>query len=189
MRKLAQELGVKAMSLYNHITNKDDLLDAMVDAVVSEIEVPDLTLDWKTALRRRAMTAHAVLLRHPWVTAPLVSRVNIGPAMRCYVNATMGCLIQAGFSYGLADKVIMMLDSHLYGFTLQELNFPFAPEEYAQAAKDYLPMLSAEEYPYFYGLAHMVAEGEYDGLHDFEFGLDLLLESVERRRQKSSDLG
>jgi AcrR family transcriptional regulator len=92
MRKLAQALGVQAMSLYNHVANKDDLLDGIVDRVVSEIEVPSLDTDWKTAIRRRAISAHAVLLRHPWATMPLVSRVNAGPAMLRYVDATLGWL-------------------------------------------------------------------------------------------------
>src|SRR4028119_1439853 len=102
MRKLAQDLGVKAMSLYNHVANKDDLLDGIVDIVVSEIEVPNLGVDWKTAMRGRAMSAHEVLLRHPWSTMPLVSRVNVGPAMLRYVDATRGCLRGAGFARGMA---------------------------------------------------------------------------------------
>ena len=99
MRNLAQELGVKAMSLYNHIKNKDDLIDAIVDIVVGEIEVPDFKLDWKTAMRQRAISAHEVLLRHPWATMPIVSRINVGPAMLRYVNATLGCLHEADFRW------------------------------------------------------------------------------------------
>ena len=103
MRKLAGELGVKAMSLYNHVANKDDIIDSIVDMVVGEIRIPGLHDDWKTAMRRRATSAHEVLLRHRWATIPLVSRVNAGPAMFRYVDATIGCLRGAGFSFQVAD--------------------------------------------------------------------------------------
>lgn len=183
MRKLAQALGVKAMSLYNHVANKDDLVDGIVDRVVSEIEVPSLALDWKTAMRRRAISAHAVLLRHPWATMPLVSRVNVGPAMLRYVDATLGCLYEAGFSLEMADHAWNVIDSHVYGFTLQELNFPFEAAEYSTAAAQGLALIPADQYPYLNRLTIQVMEGRYDGLHNFELGLDLLLEGLDRWRQ------
>ncbi len=182
MRKLAQALGVKAMSLYNHVANKDDIIDGIVDIVVSEIEVPDLTADWKTAMRHRATSAHAVLLRHPWATMPMVSRINVGPAMLRYVDATLGCLFEAGFSPEMADHAWNVIDSHIYGFTLQELNFPIEAAEYSATATDYLPMIPADKYPYMNRLSHQVAEGHYDGIHEFEFGLDLILDGLDRLR-------
>jgi AcrR family transcriptional regulator len=182
MRKLAQELGVQAMSLYNHVANKDDMLDGIVDIVVSEIEVPSLETDWQTAMRRRATSAHGVLLRHPWATMPLVSRVNVGPAMLRYVNATLGCLCEAGFSLEMADHVWNAMDSHIYGFTLQELNFPFEAAEYSAAAAQGLALIPADKYPYLNRLTHDVIEGRYDGLHDFEFGLELILNSLDQFR-------
>jgi AcrR family transcriptional regulator len=185
MRKLAQDLGVKAMSLYNHVANKDDLLDGIVDIVVSEIEVPNLGVDWKTAMRRRAMSAHEVLLRHPWSTMPLVSRVNVGPAMLRYVDATLGCLREAGFSLEMADRAWNAIDSHIYGFTLQELNFPFETEEYSEAAKNGLSLIPADKYPYLNRLTHDVIEGRYDGIHDFEFGLELILNGLDRFRHNA----
>jgi AcrR family transcriptional regulator len=185
MRKLAQDLGVKAMSLYNHVANKDDLLDGIVDIVVNEIEVPNLGVDWKTAMRRRAMSAHEVLLRHPWSTMPLVSRVNVGPAMLRYVDATLGCLREAGFSLEMADRAWNAIDSHIYGFTLQELNFPFETEEYSEAAKNGLSLIPADKYPYLNRLTHDVMEGRYDGIHDFEFGLELILNGLDRFRHNA----
>ncbi|NJL41505.1 MAG: TetR/AcrR family transcriptional regulator [Leptolyngbyaceae cyanobacterium SM1_4_3] len=179
MRNLAQELGVKAMSLYNHIQNKDDLIDGIVDIVVGEIEVPDFKLDWKTAMRRRAISAHEVLLRHPWATMPIVSRINVGPAMLRYVDATLGCLHEAGFSLEMADHIWNAMDSHIYGFTLQELNFPVEAENYSEPQKKGLPLIPAEQYPYMNYLTHEVIERRYDGLHDFEFGLDLILNGLE----------
>jgi AcrR family transcriptional regulator len=182
MRKLAQELGVKAMSLYNHVTNRDDILDGIVDLVISEIEVPDRALDWKEAMRRRAISTHAVLLRHPWATTTMVSRVNVGSAMLRYVDATLGCLREAGFSYEMADRGWNAIDSHIYGFTLQELNFPFEPGEYSEAAQNFVSFLPSDRYPYLNQLTHDVMEGRYNGLHDFEFGLELILDGLDRLR-------
>ncbi len=185
MRKLAQELGVQAMSLYNHVANKDDIIDGMVDLVVSEIELPDLNLDWKTAMRRQAMSAHEVLVRHPWATLPLVSRLNTGPAMFRYFNATLACLCEAGFSLEMADRASNAIDSHVYGFTLQELNFPFETEEYADAAAWGMTLIPAEQYPYLNRLTREVMEKRYSGIHAFEFGLDLLLDGLDRLRKKT----
>jgi AcrR family transcriptional regulator len=182
MRKLAQSLGVQAMSLYNHVVNKDDLLDGMVDQVVSEIEVPDLSLDWKMAMWRRATSAHGVLLRHPWAALALMSRVNVGPAMLRYVDATLGCLREAGFSYEMADHAWNAIDGHIYGFTLQELNFPLEVSEYAEAAENFLSYIPREKYPYLNQLSCHIIEGRYDGLHDFTFGLELILDGLERFR-------
>jgi AcrR family transcriptional regulator len=182
MRKLAAELGVQAMSLYNHVANKDDLLDGIVDIVVSEIEVPDLGIEWKLAMRRRAKSAHEMLLRHPWATMPIVSRVNVGPAMLRYLDATLGCLCAAGFSVEIVDRAWNAIDSHIYGFTLQELNFPFEAAEYARVAQDYIPNIPADKYPYINRLTQHVIDGDYDGIHDFEFGLELILNGLEKLR-------
>jgi AcrR family transcriptional regulator len=185
MRKLAQDLGVKAMSLYNHVANKDDIIDGIVDIVVSEIEVPVPGTDWKTAMRRRAISAHTALLRHSWATMPIVSRVNVGPAMLRYVDATLGCLYEAGFSLEMADRAWNAIDSHIYGFTLQELNFPFEAAEYSEAAKNSLSLIPADKYPYLNQLTHYVMDGRYDGLHDFEFGLELILDGLDRVRDNA----
>ncbi|MCI0572279.1 MAG: TetR/AcrR family transcriptional regulator C-terminal domain-containing protein [Myxococcaceae bacterium] len=180
MRRLGEELGVEAMSLYKHAANKDDILDGIVDLVVSEIQLPTIGGDWKVAMRRRATSAHEVLLRHPWATMLIVSRANVGPAMLRYVDATIGCLREAGFSYAMSDHAWNAVDSHVYGFTLQKLNFPFQPEEYAVAAKAFLPKLPADRYPYLRGLSQQVIDGSHDGLHDFQFGLELILDGLER---------
>jgi AcrR family transcriptional regulator len=184
MRKLAQELGVEAMSLYHHVANKDDVLDGIADLVVAQIELPAIGGDWKTAIRKRAHSAHEVLLRHPWASMLIVSRLKIGPAMLRYVNATLGCLREAGFSYQLADRAWNAIDSHIYGFTLQELNFPLDRAEYASAARGFLPMLPAEQYPYMRELTQLVADGAHHGVQQFEFGLELILDGLERLRTK-----
>ncbi len=183
MRKLAQTLGVEAMSLYNHVANKEEVLNGIVDIVVAEIDVPDIGTDWQQAMRKRATSAHTVLLRHPWMSMLIVSRINIGPAMLNYVNATVGCLREAGFSYEMADRAWNAIDSHIYGFTLQELNFPIDPSAYADTAADYLSLVPPQQYPYLNALAHQVIDGTHDGVHDFNFGLELILDALERLRE------
>jgi AcrR family transcriptional regulator len=185
MRRLAQGLGVEAMSLYNHVANKDDLLDAMVEHGMAEVDWPPADpaapwATWREALAERARAIHRVLLSHPWLTGLIVSRANVGPRMLRYVDATLGCLVAAGFSYPLADQAWNTLDNHIYGFTLQELNFPFEPSEYAAVAAAYLPDLSREQYPHLHALTRLVSAGGHDGVHDFELGLELTLDGLER---------
>lgn len=188
MRRLGQRLGVEAMSLYKHVANKDDVLAGMVDHVADEIEAPRVGGDWKAEMRRRARSAHAVLMRHPWATMLIVSRANVGPAMLRYVDATIGCLREAGFSYPMADHAWNAVDSYVYGFTLQKLNFPLAPEAYAEAASGFLHLIPAEDFPYLNGLSQQVIAGAHDGLHDLELGLGLILDGLEQlRRQDRSD--
>jgi len=180
MRVLARSLGIEAMSLYNHVSGKDELLDCMVDHVVGEIELPVAGGHWKDEMRRRAISARAALLRHPWAPPLIVSRVNPGWAMLRYVDATIGCLRAAGFSYTMADHAWNAIDSHIYGFTLLERNFPLEPDEYAAAAAQYLPSLPQEQYPHLHALAASVADGSHSGVNEFEFGLTLILDGLER---------
>ena len=112
----------------------------------------------------------------------IVSRVNVGPAMLRYVDATIGCLREAGFSYEMADHAWNAMDSHIYGFTLQALNFPFKAEEYSDVAKNYLPLIPADKYPYLNGMTQQVISGQYDGIHEFEFGLELILDGLDQHR-------
>ncbi|WP_330228384.1 TetR/AcrR family transcriptional regulator C-terminal domain-containing protein [Nocardia sp. NBC_00508] len=187
MRKLAQTLGVEAMSLYNHVANKDDLLDGIADLVVAEMALPEIGGDWRAALRARAASAHEVLLRHPWATGLIGTRINVGPAMLRYVDATVGCLLAAGFSLPQADRAWNALDSHLYGFTLQELNFPLEPSEYASAADEFLPRIPADQFPHMNALAQLVIDGKHTGIADFSFGLELILDGLERLLTTAED--
>ncbi|MGK8487353.1 TetR/AcrR family transcriptional regulator [Nocardia asiatica] len=187
MRRLAQTVGVEAMSLYNHVRNKDDLLDGIADLVIAEMAPPAIGGDWRAALRARSISAHEVLLRHPWATGLIGSRVNVGPAMLRYIDATLGCLHAAGFSLPQADRAWNALDSHLYGFTAQELNFPLAPSEYASAAEHFLPLISAAEYPHMHALSLLVINGTHSGIADFTFGLELILDGLERLLAANAD--
>lgn len=182
MRALAKELGVEAMSLYNHIRNKDDLLDALVDTVVGRIALPSTGNDWQGELRRRAHSMRTVFLAHPWAPPLIVGRMNVGPNMLTLNEATLGCLHAAGFSYVQADHAMNALDSLIYGFHLLERSMPVQPEDYAQAAQTYLPAIDAERYPHFCALGQLVADGSYDGVNQMAFGLDLLLNALEAQR-------
>lgn len=180
MRRLGEELGVEAMSLYKHVAHKDDLVDGIVDLVAAKIELPTTEGDWKAAMRRRSISAHEVLMRHPWATMMIVSRANIGPAMLRYVDATISCLRGAGFSWTMADHAWNAIDSYVYGFTLTKLNFPFAPEEYASKAKGFIHMIPPDRFPGLHGMSTEIIEGRHDGLHHLAFGLDLLLDGIEK---------
>ena len=182
MRKLAQKLRVEAMSLYNHVANKDEILDGIVEKVVGEIDVPLIGGDWRSEMLRRANSAHLVLMQHPWATMLIVSRPNVGPVMLRYVDATIGCLVEAGFSYADADHAWNAIDSYTYGFTLQKLNFPFAPEEYADVAKEFLPQIPPGDFPYLYGMSKKIIAKSHDGVHDLQFGLNLVLDGLESLR-------
>jgi AcrR family transcriptional regulator len=182
MRKLAHELGVEAMSLYHHVANKDDLLDGMVDLVFGEIELPTGEADWKAAMRRRAVSARAALRRHPWAIGLMESRSTPGPATLRHHDAVLGSLRTAGFSVELAAHAYAVLDSYIYGFALQEVGLPFqTPEELAAVADTILGQLPAEEFPYFTEIAveHALQPG-YDFGNEFEFGLDLILDGLDR---------
>ena len=179
MRRLGQELGVEAMSLYNHVANKDDILDGIVDLVLSDIDVPPTGTHWKTAMRQRAISAHEVLLAHPWAAMLIMSRFNIGPGMTRYLDSTLGRLREGGFSIEGALDAWNTLDSHLYGFTLQELNLPFEVEETQQVSAAVLGQFPADEFPH---VVEVITEIMQSGrAEDFEFGLDLILDGLERR--------
>lgn len=177
MRRLGQEVGVEAMSLYNHVKNKDDILDGIVDLVLTDIDVPPAGTDWKKAMRRRSISAHEVLVAHPWAAMQIMSRYSIGPGMTRYLDATLGRLREGGFTIEGALDAWHTLDSHLYGFTLQQLNLPFAADEASRVSADVLPGLSAGEFPHVVEvIGHVMRSGRVE---DFEYGLDLILDGLE----------
>jgi AcrR family transcriptional regulator len=181
MRRLGQDLGVEAMSLYNHVANKDDLLDEMIDLVFGEIELPTGGGDWRAAQRRRAVSAHLALLRHPWATSLMNSRTKAGPATLRHHDSVLGCYRSAGFPLVMAAHAVSVVDGYVYGFSLQQINLPLqTPQQVAEVGQDILSRL-AGNYPH---LAEMITEHAlrpgYDYALEFEFGLDLVLDGVER---------
>jgi AcrR family transcriptional regulator len=182
MRKLGQALGVEAMSLYNHVAGKEALLDGMVDLVFGEIDLPAGD-DWKKALRQRAISMREALARHRWAVGLMESRTTPGvPTLRQH-DAVIGCLLAAGFSMELTAHAFAAVDSYVYGFALQEKGLPFdTPEQTAQMAQAMLAHFPADDFPHLAAFTrdHVLRPG-YDFGAEFEFGLDLILDGLERR--------
>jgi AcrR family transcriptional regulator len=184
MRKLGQELGVEAMALYHHFANKDDLVDGMVDVVFGEIDLPARGADWKTAMRQRALSVRQVLSRHRWAIGLMEARTHPGPANLRHHDAVIGCLRAAGFSVALAAHAYSVLDSYIYGFALTQMNLPFeTSEEVAEVAQSMLQPFPLDDYPNLveFITEHALKPG-YDYGNEFEFGLDLILDGIDRVR-------
>ncbi len=182
MRRLAQELGVEAMSLYHHVPNKDAILDGMVDRVFAEVELPRADLDWQPAIRRRMASLRAALCRHRWALTAMESRAAPGPVTLAQHDAVLGCLRAAGFSVRLAAHAFAVVDSYVYGFVHTELNLPFATEEEARAvAGAILSAIPPGVFPHLVELTreHVLKPG-YAYAHEFDYGLDLILDGLAR---------
>jgi AcrR family transcriptional regulator len=186
MRKLGQALRVEAMSLYKHVASKEDILDGIADLVMGDFEVPARDVDWRTAIRQGATSARRVLLRHPWASSLIESRLSAGPSRLRYLDAVIGVLAAAGFTMPLAMRAIMALDSYTYGFVLQELAWPFDAERAPEAAETFARGLRPGEYPNLLAMAEMAAAAPSGLPVDFEFGLGLLLDGLERLRDTAS---
>ena len=184
MRRLGQELGVEAMALYYHFANKDQVLDGIVDLVFSEIELPAAGADWKAAMRRRAISLRDVLARHRWAIGMMESRRNPGPANLRHHDAVIGNLRAAGFDMAMAAHAYSLLDAYIYGFALTKMNLPFeTTDDIAEMAQSMLEPFPIDEYP---NLAAFITEHAmkpgYDFADEFEYGLDVTLDGLERAR-------
>src|SRR5438309_6430213 len=183
MRRLGQELGVEAMSLYNHVRNKEELLNGMVDIVFSEIDLPAADADWSTAMRERAVSARQALKRHPWALGLMESRAQPGPATLRHHDAVLRNLRESGFSIEAAAHAYSLLDSYIYGFTLNEQSLPFdnSPTKIAEVAGNIMREMPAGEYPYLTEMAveHAMKPG-YNYGNEFEFGLNLIVSGLNR---------
>ncbi len=193
MRRLAEELGAEAMSLYYHVANKEDLLDGVVDVIATEInevvdriDVPAEGADWKGAVRRRILSARQVLLRHPWAPHVFETRTNTSLAVLRYYDALLGLMRSGGFSYDLAHHAMHALGSRALGFA-QELFDPAdgAGGEDANAVLESM----AGQLPHLVGMMTEIAHddpgstlGWCDDQTEFEFALDLILDGLDRMR-------
>ncbi|WP_108249139.1 TetR/AcrR family transcriptional regulator [Planctomonas deserti] len=185
MRRLGEELGVEAMSLYTHVANKDDLLAGMIDAVFAEITPPSLEAHWKTAMRDRALSVRAALLRHPWATGLMDANAAPGEATLLHHDLVIGCLRGGGFSFAMTAHAFAVLDGYIYGFALQDRSLPFeTPEETGDLAQEMLAQFPAGRFPHLaaFMVEHVLKPG-YDFGDEFEFGLDLILDALERHRE------
>ena len=178
-----QELGGAPMSLYNHVSNKDDLLDGMIDLLFGEIELPLGGHNWKSAMRQRAVSMRAAMTRHGWAIGLMESRRTPGPATLRHHDAVIGCLRDAGFPIALAAHAFSALDSYIYGFALQERSLAFGtPEQTSELARVFLLQFPTKEYPRLAELTmeHVLQPG-CDYADEYEFGLDLILDGLEAR--------
>jgi AcrR family transcriptional regulator len=189
MRNVAKSLGVEAMSLYNHVANKGDIVDGLIDIVFSEIEVATPgSVDWRTSMRQRAISVRAALNRHRWAVGLMEGRMNPGPATVQNHEAVLGCLRESGLSFRAAVHAYSLMDAYIYGFALQEKGLPFdAPEETAQVMqrqRENVPEM--DNYPYLVEATAELAKAGYDYDTEFEFGLDVILDGLERLRDDAN---
>ena len=186
MRKLGEQLGVEAMSLYKHVANKDDLVDGMVDSVFAEIELAPDAPSWRTAVRDRAVSVRRVLKRHPWAVPLMQSRANPGPSTLGHLDALIGILSAAGFSVVLTAHALSVVDAYVYGFAMQETALPFDTEERStEVIEHILAAMPADRWPHLvqFSREHVLKPG-YDYGEEFEWGLDLVLDGLERARRR-----
>ncbi len=182
IRSLAQELGVKPMSVYYYVANKDEILDGIVDLVFGEIELPSIEGPWRSEIERRAHSARSVLRRHSWAIALLESRTSPGPATLRHHDAVIGTLRAGGFSVENTAHAYALLDAYVYGFAVQEAALPFeGPDSVAEVAAPMMELFDPAAYPHLLELTtDFVLQPGYDFGNEFEFGLGLVLDGLAR---------
>jgi AcrR family transcriptional regulator len=182
MRRLAQELGVEAMSLYNHVASKDDIVGGIVELVAGEIDLVSDEADWKTAVRRRAVSAHQTLLRHPWAAGLWMSTTSVGTERLRFSDCLLRGFREGGFTPELTYHAFHVLQSHVLGYSLYAAGLSFDTAELEEMAASFLRDFPADAYPDLaeHVRQHMEPSDEQAGA--FEFGLDLILDGLERRR-------
>lgn len=182
MRKLAQALGVEAMSLYYHVKSKDDILDGMVDAVFSEIMLPAAGADWKTAMRERAESMRSVLARHRWAISLVDTRTRPGIGTLKHHDASIACLRDAGFSVAMAAHALSLLDSYVHGFALQEASLPFDDSGGIGGATEGImeqQNMTTDAFPRLSEMAvELILQPGYAYANEFSFGLALILDGI-----------
>lgn len=182
MRKLGQTLGFEAMSLYNYVANKDELLDGILDLVLAETEPPSPAGDWAEAIRTSAISVHDALRRHPWACPLLLSPGRVRPARLNYMDLLLGRLREAGFSPDTTYHAYHVLDGHIFGFSLWETSHDYDPAELSHLIEKFAQTIS-ETYPYLHEHAKQhAAEGPHRQVSAFEFGLDLIVDGLEKIR-------
>ena len=181
MRKLGQKLGFEAMSLYNHVANKDDLIDGILDLVLAEGELPAPDGDWDTAVRASAISVHAALQRHPWACSLVMAPGHIRPARMEYMNALLSRLREAGFSADETYHAYHVLDGHIFGYSLYETSHSYSDKDAAEFEASLDQFLPPDAYPYLneHGRQHL-SEGPHREVSAFAFGLDLILDGLRK---------
>jgi AcrR family transcriptional regulator len=184
IRSLAMELGAKPMSVYYYVASKDELLDALVDEVFARIDLPRAEGPWREEMGRRARSARTHLRQHSWAIALLESRTDPGPANLRHHEAVLACLRHAGFSMELTAHAYALLDAYVFGFAVQESSLPFeGPDSVGEVAEPIMALMATGEFPTMIDMAtSYYLQPGYDFADEFEFGLELVLDGLERRR-------
>ncbi len=180
IRSLAAELGVKPMSVYHHVANKEEILDGIVDLVFSEIDLPEIGGDWHVEMRKRASSARAAMRRHPWAIGLVETRTSPGPATLKHHDAVIGTLRKAGFSVKMTAHAFALIDAFVYGFALSEATLPLnGPETVSEVAEQMMAQHSPDDYPHLveFTVEHVMRPG-YDYGAEFEYGLDVVLDGL-----------
>src|SRR5262245_26029452 len=179
--RIAQAVGARPMSLYRHVTNKEDLLDGLIDLVFAEIELPSPTEPWPAAMRQRAISVRQVLRRHPWAVGLMESRMQPGPTNLAHHDAVLAVLFAADFSSAEATRAYNLVDSFVYGFALQEKSLPIAdPEDLVEIAPEMLRQYEAGRYPNLGRVATELVASGFRYADEFEPGLDLIIDALVR---------
>lgn len=185
MRNLAAKLSVEAMSLYKHVANKDAVLDGLVEIILREMEIPPVGTPWREAMRRRAGSVRQTIMRHPWASVLIESRTAPGEARLRYADTVLSILNTAGFSPEVQYRAFGMLDSYVYGFVLQEVNWPTKESDRLKAIAGVKEFLKDGRYPNLMAVLHdaawlKLAPGEKPYDAEFKFGLELILDGLQR---------
>jgi AcrR family transcriptional regulator len=188
MRKLGRALGFEAMSLYNHVENKDDVVNGIVDLVLAEGQPPAPDGDWDHAVRASALSVHQAFKTHPWACQLVMSPGHVRPARLRYMDSLLGRLREAGFSADATYHAYHVLDAHIFGFSMWQASHSYTPEEITGFVEIFERMIPADEYPHLNEHARQhLTEGPHQDVSAFELGLDLILAGLREMRARESE--
>lgn len=187
MRNLASVLNVKAMSLYNHIKNKEEVVECITDKLISLVFYEESN-DWKYSIKNRARSLKNVLLEHRWGVLPLMYGFHTGPWITGDFDRSIGILRTGGFTYSACNQIISSINSYVYGYVLSRINFPIEEKSYQSVAEDYKDFFSKEKLPHLWGMSNEIRMGQYNGIIDFELGLDFIIKGIETIIAEKGDL-
>ena len=188
IRRLAEVLGTKPMTIYYHVPSKDEIVDGMVEVVFSEIDKPPVDQDWRSAIRRRCVSARAVIGRHPWAAPLMESRTSPGPENLGHHEAVLACLRRGGLSWQMTAHAYAVLDAFVYGFAFQEATLPRQVEgEFVEVARDIAAAFDPDAFPHMvdFTVNHVFQPG-YEFGDSFDFGLDLILDGIEQAARRGT---
>lgn len=187
MRHLANMLGVKAMSLYNHVKNKEDVIESITDKLIGMLYY-NLSDTWQNAVKNRARALKALLLEHRWGVLPLMYGFHTGPNITRDFDQSIGVLKKSGFSYQVCDQITSSVKAYIYGYVLSRINFPIEEQNYQTTAEEFKDYYPKNEFPYLWGMSEEIRLGIYNGITDFELGLDFIIKGIETIIKEKGDL-